>query len=382
MSVVTSFETWICRRPAAPGTSSFKAQERVGRKAFGREVVIVRLTTDDGVEGIASCLAAFSTAQPLSFLHESIAPVVLGRDPHDREAIWQDMRRLDRALTFFPLYLPGPVDVALWDIAAKQAGLPLYKYLGAYRDRLPYYASSQFMPQVDDYLAEAERYVALGATAYKAHPSGDWRRNIEISEALRARFPDLTLMLDPAGHDYRLGEAVSVGRALERLGFHWLEEPFSDVNITKYAELCRTLDIPILATEASAGGPATVAEFIRAGAADIVRADVSWKWGVTGTLKVLRLAEAFGLDCELHTTTMGLMDVANLHVACAAANCEYHELYAPHEDWSFPMKEPLPIDDKGFIHVPQAPGLGVSIDWDLVDNTTLVRLVAGSGARA
>src|SRR5438128_1217967 len=108
MSRIIRFETWICRRDRTPGISSFKTHERVGRRAFGREAVVVRLTTDEGTEGVASCLAAFSTRQPLSFLHESIAPLVLGRDPHDREAIWQDLRRLDRGLTFFPLYLPGP----------------------------------------------------------------------------------------------------------------------------------------------------------------------------------------------------------------------------------------------------------------------------------
>ena len=175
--------------------------------------------------------------------------------------------------------------MALWDLAAKAAEQPLYRYIGAYRDKIPYYASSQFMPEVDEYVAEAERYVALGCSAYKAHPSGDWRKNIEIAEVLRDRFPALTLMLDPAGHDYTFGEAVKVGRKLEQLQFEWFEEPFKDANMSKYIELCRALDLPVVATEASPGGPAAVAEFIKAGAADIVRADVSWKWGVTGCLK-------------------------------------------------------------------------------------------------
>jgi L-alanine-DL-glutamate epimerase-like enolase superfamily enzyme len=82
------------------------------------------------------------------------------------------------------------------------------------------------------------------------------------------------------------------------------------------------------------------------------------------------LTEAFGMVCEIHTTTMGLMDVANLHVSCAAANTRFHELYAPHEQWAFPMREPLPIDDAGYIHVPNGAGLGVSLDWDLVDDST------------
>ena len=297
---------------------------------------------------------------------------MLGRRVEDREAIWQDLYTLNRRIVFFPHFLPGPVDVAIWDIAAKQAGLPLYEFLGAYRSSLPVYASSQFMASVDEYLTEAHRYLALGVSAYKAHPGGDWRQHIEIAEALRAEFPEMVLMLDPAGVDYTLTEAVKVGRALERLDFHWLEEPFYDQHVGKYAELCRTLDISIAASEACYGGPAGVAEFIRVGGADIVRADVAWKWGVTGTRKIMHLAEAFGINCELHTT-MSAMEVANLHVACASRNSEFFELYAPHEMWHFPVRESLDLDGDGRVHVSDRPGLGVSIDWDLVDDTTLVR---------
>ncbi len=100
-----------------------------------------------------------------------------------------------------------------------------------------------------------------------------------------------------------------------------------------------------------------------------MRADVAWKWGVTGTMKILHLAEAFGLNCELHTS-MSAMDVANLHVACAARNSEYFELYAPHELWHFPLRSGLVPDANGDVVVPSGPGLGVEIDWDLVDDTT------------
>ena len=75
---------------------------------------------------------------------DNIAPVVLGRSPYDREKIWHEFWNIDRHLTFFPVYLPGPIDVALWDICAKAAGLPLYQYLGAYREQLPVYASGLF----------------------------------------------------------------------------------------------------------------------------------------------------------------------------------------------------------------------------------------------
>lgn len=366
MARITSLETWICRK--ASGVKAGGLPGLYG--AFGDEVVVLRVTTEDGSAGVATAFAACGTAIPLAYLNEVIAPVILGRDAHDREAIWQELLILNRRFAFFPMYLPGPVDVALWDLAAKAAGLPLFRYLGAYRTSVPAYASSQFMPNTDDYLAEIDRYTRMGVNAYKIHPSGGPRQHIEIAEAVRDAQPGAVLMLDPALSDYTLTDAVKVGRKLEDLDFHWLEEPFSDSFVGKYAELCRTLDISVCATEASYGGPAGVAEFLRAQAADIVRADVSWKWGVTGTVKTLHLAEAFGINCELHTTLMGPMDLANLHVACAAKNSEYFELFAPHEEWQFPLKDPIPLDANGYVHAPEAPGLGIEIDWDAVDDST------------
>lgn len=81
-----------------------------------------------------------------SYLHDSIAPILLGRDPHDHEAIFYELWNVDRHEAFFPVFLPGPVDVALWDMCAKAAGLPLYKYIGAYRTKLPVYASGISTP--------------------------------------------------------------------------------------------------------------------------------------------------------------------------------------------------------------------------------------------
>lgn len=372
MTKVVSFETWVCRK--ATGVKAGGLPGLYG--SFGDEVVVLRLTGDDGCSGVATAFAACGTTIPLAYLNEVIAPVVLGRDVHEREAIWQELFVLNRRFAFFPMYLPGPVDVALWDLAAKQAGLPLFRYLGACRTSIPAYASSQFMTSTEDYLVEAARYAALGVKAYKIHPAGGPKEHVEIAAAVREAQPDAVLMLDPALSDYSLTDAVKVGRALERLDFHWLEEPFHDPFVGKYAELCRTLDISVCATEASYGGPAGVAEFLRQQAADIVRADVSWKWGVTGTVKTLHLAEAFGINCELHTTLMGLGDLANLHVACSAKNSEYFELFAPHEEWQFPLADPLPLDGDGMMHPPEAPGLGIDIDWDAVDDATHAHLRA------
>ena len=164
-----------------------------------------------------------------------------------------------------------------------------------------------------------------------------------------------------------LEEAVRVGRHLEKLGYEWLEEPFRDFELNKYTQLCAALDIPIAATETTRGCHWGVAQVINQKAADIVRADVSWKCGVTGTLKIAHLAESFGMQCEIHTTTMNYMDLVNLHVSCAIRNCRYFEYFVPEEDFMFPMKGLLPIDEKGIITVPDKPGIGGELDWELIE---------------
>ena len=314
-------------------------------------------------------MAARSGALSEASLQESIGPVVLGRDPHDREAIFQQRWVVDRHEAFFPVFLPGPVDVALWDICAKEARLPLYKYIGAYRDSLPVYASSNFYPDVKTYVDEALLYKSRGIKAYKPHPGGPVAFDMEVHQAVRdAVGPDFILMSDPVG-DYTLDEAIRVGRQLEKLNYRWFEEPFRDFETWKYTELCRTLDIPIAATETTRGCHWGVAQVIANRAADIVRADVSWKDGVTGTLKIAHLAEAFGLNCEVHTTTMNYMDLVNLHVSCAIKNCEFFEYFVPEDNYRLPMKGDLPIDSEGIIHVPNKPGVGVELDWELIESS-------------
>ncbi|MDR1533582.1 MAG: mandelate racemase [Planctomycetota bacterium] len=360
--IVKKFETWWLKRDK----SLFDA-ERTGGSAMGWDVVALKLTADNGVEGVATALAARSGAVAEAYLHDNIAPVVVGRSAHDREKIWHEFWNIDRHLAFFPVYLPGPVDAALWDMAAKAAGLPLYKYLGAYRTKLPVYASGLFHATPEEYVDEALHYRARGIKCYKANPPGPCRLDMEIHRRLReAVGPGMLLMSDPVA-EYTLEEAIRVGRDLEKLDYLWLEEPFRDFELEKYAQLCAALDLPVAATETTRGCHWGVAQSIARKAADIVRADVSWKCGVTGAMKIARLAESFGLRCEIHTTTMNYMDMANLHVSCAIRNCEWFEYFVPEEDFRFPMRGLLPIDADGMITVPENPGIGAEIDWDLVD---------------
>jgi len=334
-----------------------------GGKAV-HQIVFLRVLTDDGCEGHAFAWGGRSGLATAQLIASIIRPLLIGEDPLNRELIWQKVRQMDRWWGFLPIYAHGPIDVALWDLAAKAADLPLYKYLGGYRTALPAYASSLILDSAEAFAAQAQEYRRMGYKAYKLHPWGHPERDVEACTAVREAVGDeMVLMSDPVG-GYTQQQALRVGRALEDLGYYWFEEPLSDYDVYGYQELCRALEIPVAGVESTPGGLFGTTQYIVQRAVDIVRSDVSWKGGVTGLMKTAALCEAFGLNCEVHTTTNALLDAANLHVCCAIRNCEYFEILIPQEPFSFGVRHPIRIDSEGYVHVPDAPGLGVDLDWD------------------
>jgi L-alanine-DL-glutamate epimerase-like enolase superfamily enzyme len=329
------------------------------------EIVVVTMKTDAGIDGHGFGWGVKGGARLAHTIAEVYRPELLGEDPLDRERLWHKAHQADRfgGLTSFAAY--GPLDVALWDIGAKQAGIPLYKYIGAYRDVIPAYASSPFLKTPQQYADLAREAHKLGYTAFKLHPPGEAKLDIECCRAVReAVGPTMELMSDPVGGAYDHGDALRVGRALEKLEFLWLEEPLFDHDLQGLEMLSSTLDIPIAAAEWDSDFFSKL-NFLKGGAADIIRADVSWTGGVTGMLKSSHLAEAFGVNCEPHMTMLSLMDLANLHVALAIKNCRYIEIPFP-DGAKFGINNPIHIDSNGLVHPPQAPGLGADIDWDAI----------------
>ena len=276
-----------------------------------------------------------------------------------------------------PFNAYGAVDVALWDIVGQASGQPLYKLLGGYRDSVRAYYTTGGIAEPDQQVEVALAAKRVGFTGYKLHPRGGYDRDLDSCKAVRKALGEgFTIMSDPVAA-YNHQEAFRMGRELEKLNFHWYEEPLMDPDIEGYAELCRSLDIPIAGTEWAHGGlwgVYTTSQYIVRKAVDIVRSDVSWKGGITGLLKTFHLCEAFGLNCEVHTAMLSLMDVANLHVICAKKNCEFFEYAGPFEGIGFGLKQPISLDADGYVHPPEKPGLGVELDWDVLDNHTVSKL--------
>src|SRR5438270_5241696 len=162
-----------------PTRYSGQTERAIGSSQLG----LVTIATDEGVDGHAFLGSAYGSAdRDAPALIRVLKPVLVGQDPLDRERLNQALWRRVRASG---VRLIGALDVALWDIAGKVAGLPIHRLLGSYRDRVPAYASSAVLPSPQAYAEEAERFRAAGWTAYKIHPPTDPAVDIEVCRAVR-----------------------------------------------------------------------------------------------------------------------------------------------------------------------------------------------------
>jgi L-alanine-DL-glutamate epimerase-like enolase superfamily enzyme len=332
------------------------------------ELGLVAIRTDQGPEGHAflgssSRGAGFDAASLVRYLK----PLLIGQNPLDRERLFQQMSARIRNTTYRCL---GAVDVALWDIAGKAAGLPIHRLLGSCRESVASYASSEVLQSKQAYAEEAARIKAQGFHAYKIHPPAQWQGDIEICRHVRGAVgDDYRLMLDSTW-SYTYTEALRVGRALEELNYYWFEDPLDADDITSYVKLRQKLDIPILATEHSSGGFQAYAPWVTLQATDFLRADVAVKGGITALVKIAHLAEAFHMNMEVHHGGNSLNNVANLHVILSIPNTEYFEVLLPDATQKYGLIEDLEVDRSGMVKPPDGAGLGAKIDFELIKRKT------------
>ena len=292
----------------------------------------------------------------------------MGQDPLDRERLYQAMWKRNRIVTIRSI---GAVDIALYDIAAKAAELPLYKLLGGFRRSIPAYASSAVLPSRQAYVDQAVQYKEDGWAAYKIHPPAVWREDIEVCRAVRqAVGDDYDIMLDSTW-SYTYDHAIKVGRAIEELNFFWYEDPLAEDDLMGCIKLREKLSIPLMATEYSPGGFTNYVPWILNKATDYLRGDVAVKGGITALLKTAHLAEAFGMNYEVHHGGNSLNNYANLHVILAIKNTTYFEVLLPSEAQKYGIIDDLQPDADGMIHAPSEPGLGAKIDFELIKAKTV-----------
>ena len=335
------------------------------------DFTVVSIETASGHSGHSFGFGALNSRAAAAAMSQ-VKPFFINRSPFDSAKNLKDFQFFDRRWNHVPIYAYAPFDNACWDLVGKIAEQPVYKILGAAREEIPVYVSSMFLDTPEDYVKQALEVKSQGYKGYKLHPPGEIELDLACYEAVRmAVGPEFALMADPViMKSYE--EALKVGRVLEELDYKWLEEPLLDTNLYGLKKLREKLDIPICGTEVIAGNQNLVAHCIQEKIVDIVRTDVSWKAGISTVMRTAYLAEAFGVQCELHTTIYHGLEQVQLHAALAISNCEYFELLYPFDDFKFGTKSQLNIVD-GLVQAPAGIGLGIEYDWDFIDNQTIAK---------
>jgi D-galactarolactone cycloisomerase len=390
---ITSFETRIVEylypEPIATAWTP-------GQAEMGHGFTLLKIVTEDGHEGHSTGLRyrLFASARdsaldrggvngPLAkpavdaFLHQ----LLIGRDATNIEGFLQTIQNT----SYFGRGRFWFVEMALWDILGKKAGLPVYKLLGGFQDRIKGYASWA-TTKTPEAVAEAGLlYKDIGYRAIKMRVHADTLHEdiAQVTALRRAVGDDFDIMVDAnygravaapgAVKVWDVARAVATARELEHLGVFWLEEPLHQSNLNGLAELRSKTGLRIAGGEYNEN----VKEFATLlNAFDIFQPDAVRAGGVFATRKIGALAEAFNKFCILHTWGDGLLMHPSLHVAASMPNCPYFEM--PDERPSLTpqirdkmLLNPVQIDPDGFVTLPQDPGMGMQIDWDMVQRLTV-----------
>lgn len=367
-----------------PETLGYSQQYYTKRTAH-----LVEVETDEGITGWGECFGAGNIALAnKGIVQQVIQPMVLGMDPLDRDVIWHKVYNLmrDHGQKGMPLQSLSGVDIALWDIAGKVAGLPLYKMIGgAHRDKIDVYGYGMMLrtESVDSLVArftdEAAAIKGMGFKATKMKVGLGPRDDVRLIEAVRRGVGDDYRFMIDANHAYTTHDAFYMGRAMEEFDPYWFEEPVAPEDLDGYRELRQGLRVNI------SGGEA---EFNRWGwrallesrGLDIAQPEVCALGGISEYLRVLALCHAHFTPVVNHVWGSAVAVATNMHLLAAMP-----PLPGGLHPWE-PMLEfdtthnsfrddllttPLDIQgqvaaNNGTVALPMGPGIGVTPDRDFV----------------
>jgi L-alanine-DL-glutamate epimerase-like enolase superfamily enzyme len=276
----------------------------------------------------------------------------------------------------WPNYYTAAAEICMWDILGKAVDRPIYKLLGGTKDRVMAYASSQHLANVEDYIADVLSAKEQGYKGYKIHPGGGQRKSgspipayighiEEIRTIRKAVGDDFVLAHDPVQR-YNLYEALKVGRVLDELNYAWFEDPIPTTDLEGLVELNRALDLPLHVGE-FLFSISDFAEYIRRGALDVARLIADNVGGISGSMRVGMLADAFNLECTPHNWGNPTDLAVHFHLELAMPNAYWFEMPHPVTAADRPYQDKFRIDKDGYVLAPTEPGLGYPIHRDALD---------------
>ena len=361
------------RREAAPELSAEYPTPIRRRYLYSRTIdtVIVRLTTDSGLVGHGEAKAPVAPQATKAIIDLLLADLVRGADPRDVTVLWERMyagMRVRGHRAGFYLEAMSGIDIALWDLTAQAAGVPIASLLGGvFRNPIRVYASGVAAldrhadsEALEALVHEAVRLRTEGYTGLKMALGRGIEGDLRSVRAVRDRLGDDFLIYTDAAGVYDRAQALKLGRELEALGVAWLEMPIPPEDVEGYGQLADALTLPIALDSLSSRYE--VAEFIRRRGLDVVQPDVCRAGGITECRRIAELADAFGLAFAPHVSIGSAVHVAaTLHLAAAMPNTMTSEYWIGDNPigntW---LKQPIAVVE-GYVSLPVGTGLGIAL---------------------
>lgn len=354
-----------------PVDAAGSVQLGVGR-TVKRDAVVVKVTTECGLVGFGESHHGRAHTTIAHFINTALRDMALGQDAGDTVGLWRKIYKSQlqgMGLGAACVLAMSGLDMALWDIRGKAAGLPLYRLLGAQRRALPAYAGGVALGwQEPELLAdEAQRHVESGLKAVKLRIGDTPERDLARIRAVRKRLGDGIEILTDAMMSYRLDDARKIVPAMDELGVGWLEEPFAAHDYQNY-ETARTFGRVAFAAGENHYTRFEFTRLLETKAVSILQPDLSKAGGITEVLRIAALASAYHLPVHLHSSMTGINMAATIHVMTALDNAGYFEADVSRNNHfrDTLVRMPYRVDVEGCVHAPDGPGLGVEVDEDFI----------------
>jgi len=328
-----------------------------------RTAVVVEIRTDAGITGWGEGVSVPSAS--------AVEAHLIGQSPFETERIWEAMRGDIGALS--------GIDIALWDIMGKALDMPIYQLLGgAFRLKIPAYASGLFKKDKPDItqalMDEAKGYVDAGFPAVKMKIGFGEAYDVKNVAAVRRAIGDDTLFAVDANCGYDVGTAIDVGQKLLDYDLFWYEEPIISDDVAGYREIRHALKVRIASGEMLKGRWA-FRDLLQERGLDIVQPDLSIAGGFTECRKIAAMASANYVRVLPHVWGGSIRLAATLHWQATLPDAPQALNPIPsllefdmteHRLRTALAQQPINAVD-GYVDVPQAPGLGIDIDRDILE---------------
>ena len=351
-----------------PGDGGFRGGK--GR-CTGRMSCLVRISTDEGIEGIGSVYSHPDLVRVI--IEDHLRCMLIGKDPLDAEGFWRRAYELTEwyGRKGVAMSALGGIDIALWDIRGQARGKPICELLGGKHDRVPAYASAlNWKKDLAELSQEAAGYLKRGFRAMKMRLGRSYDYDCAALGAVRSAIgPDARLMVDGNAR-YSMADVERLIPEFRSKNVFWLEEPFPPEDIEDYIALRPRLGVALAAGE-NEFGVQGFRELIKAGAVDIAQPDCSRAGGLTECYRIGQLAASHGLRVATHTWSDAVALVANVHLVASLSNAITVEVDCTGNPLIDDLlEEPFVVRD-GEIAVPGGPGLGIELNLDTVEKYRL-----------